>query len=158
MIDELLDRFQAGVAARDAGAIGAVCAPDLHYEDPFLPEPLTGPGALAEHAEQLWAAFPDARIEANGPRLHDGRFLAAPVKLVGTHRGELAGLPPTGRFVVVQAVLFGELDAAGERLFRIRAFLDAYEAGVQVGVLPARGTLGARAMLALRGFGLRLTP
>lgn len=158
MIDDLLDRFQAAVSARDPGAVGAVCAPDLHYEDPFVPEPLTGSAALVTHMEQLWKAFPDARIERSGPRLHDGRFIAAPVKILGTHRGELSGLPPSGRFVVVQAVLFCELDGAQERLFRVRAFLDAYEAAVQVGVLPARGTLGSRALLALRGFGLRITP
>jgi steroid delta-isomerase-like uncharacterized protein len=158
VIDDLLDRFQAAAAARDAGALGAVCAADLHYEDPFVAEPLTGCAAVADHLELLWRGFPDARVERSGPRLHDGRFVAAPVKVLGTHRGELEGLPPTGRFVVVQAVLFCELDAAGERLFRVRAFLDAYEAGVQVGLLPARGTLGAKALLALRGFGLRLTP
>jgi hypothetical protein len=35
-------------------------------------------------------------------------------------------------------------------------FFDAYGAAVQLGVLPARGTLSERALLALRGFGLRL--
>ena len=37
----------------------------------------------------------------------------------------------------------------------MRAFFDAYDAAVQLGVLPARGTLGERALLMLRGFGLR---
>jgi hypothetical protein len=30
-----------------------------------------------------------------------------------------------------------------------------YEAATQLGVLPARGTLGEKALLMLRGFGLR---
>jgi predicted ester cyclase len=156
--DELLDRFQAAVAARDAGAIGAVCTPDLHYEDPFSAAPLTGPAALAEHAELLFQGFSDARIETAGPRLRDGDAVAAPVKILGTHRGELLGLPPSGRFVVVHGVLWCALDPAGERLWRVRLFADAYDAGVQAGILPARGTLGSRALLALRGFGLRLSP
>jgi hypothetical protein len=42
-----------------------------------------------------------------------------------------------------------------ERLYRVRAFLDAYDAAVQLGVLPKRGTLSGRALLLLRGFGLR---
>jgi steroid delta-isomerase-like uncharacterized protein len=158
VLDDLLDQFQSAVSAHDAGAIGAVCAPDLHYEDPFLEEPITGPTALAGHVARLWEGFPDARIERAGPRLRDEGTVAAPVKLLGTHRGELAGLPPSGRFVVVHAVLWCQLDPAGERLWRVRVFLDAYDAGVQAGVLPARGTLGARALLALRGFGLRLAP
>jgi hypothetical protein len=94
-------------------------------------------------------------MEATGARLGDGRFVAAPVKLLATHRGELAGLPPTGRFVIVHAVFYCELDPRHRRLWRVRAFFDLYDAAVQLGVLPARGTLGERALLLLRGFGLR---
>ena len=42
-----------------------------------------------------------------------------------------------------------------ERLFRVRAFFDLYDAAVQLGVLPARGTMGEKALMMLRGFGLR---
>jgi hypothetical protein len=94
-------------------------------------------------------------VETTGARLTDGRFAAAPCKVLGTHRGEVEGLPPTGRFLVMHAVLYCELDAQRERLWRVRAFYDAYDASVQIGVLPARGTLGERALLMLRGFGLR---
>ena len=41
------------------------------------------------------------------------------------------------------------------RLLRIRAFFDAYGAAVALGVLPRPGTVGERALLMLRGFGLR---
>ena len=113
------------------------------------------PPRSADHAARLWAAFPDARIERTGERLTDGRFVAAPCKLLGTHRGELEGLAPTGRFVVVHLVSYCELDPDRERLWHVRAFFDAYDAAVQLGVLPARGTLGERALFMLRGFGLR---
>ena len=99
--------------------------------------------------------FPDARVERTGERLTDGRYLAAPCKVLGTHRGEIEGLPPTGRFLVAHVVFYCELDGARERLWRVRAFFDAYDAAVQLRVLPARGTLGERALLMLRGFGLR---
>jgi hypothetical protein len=94
-------------------------------------------------------------MEATGERLSDGRFVAAPVKLLATHRGELAGLPPSGRFVIVHAVFYCELDPRKRALWRVRAFFDLYDAAVQLGVLPARGTLGERALLLLRGFGFR---
>ena len=55
----------------------------------------------------------------------------------------------------MQVLFYCEIDADGTRLWRVRAFFDAYNAAVQIGVLPARGTLGERAMLMLRGFGLR---
>jgi steroid delta-isomerase-like uncharacterized protein len=155
VIDEIVDRWQAAWVGRERGAFHAVCAPDVHYEDPVCGDPLETVDELADHAARLWATFPDARIERTGERLTDGRFVAAPCKVLGTHRGEIEGLAPTGRFVVVHLVCYCELDPARERLWRVRAFFDAYDAAVQLGVLPARGTLGERALLMLRGFGLR---
>jgi steroid delta-isomerase-like uncharacterized protein len=154
-VEELVDRWQAAWAGRDRRAFHEVCTPDVHYEDPLCGEPLEGPEALADHAARLWTTFPDVRVERTGERLADGRYVAAPCKVLGTHRGELEGLPATGRFVVVHLVCYLELDAPRERLFRARSFFDAYDAAVQLGVLPAHGTLGERALLMLRGFGLR---
>ena len=154
-VDELIDRWQAAWSAHDRGAFKPVCAPDVHYEDPLCREPLEGPAALGEHAAQLWAMFPDARVERTGERLTDGRYVAAPCKVLGTHRGEIEGLPPTGRFLVAHVVFYCELDADRSRLWRVRAFFDGYDAAVQLRILPARGTLGERALLMLRGFGLR---
>ena len=150
----LLDAFEAAWTARNTWAFTDICAPDLHYEDPFLAEPLESAGKLGVHAERLWTGFPDARVERAGPRVVDGALVVAPVKVLGTNSGELDGLPPTRRFVVVPAVLFCELDAAGERLRRVRVFCDRYEAAVQLGLLPKPGSVGERALLALRGFGL----
>lgn len=151
----LIDRWQEAWSGRDPDAFAEVCTADVHYEDPLCAEPLESPAEIGTHAQRLWSGFPDARMEATGERLSDGRFVAAPVKLLATHRGEVSGLPPTGRFVIVHAVFYCELDETARRLWRVRAFFDLYEAAVQLGVLPARGTLGERALLLLRGFGLR---
>jgi steroid delta-isomerase-like uncharacterized protein len=154
-IDELVDRWQSAWSGRERAAFAPLCAPDVHYEDPVCGEPLEGPDAIADHAARLWAAFPDARVERTGERLTDGRYVAAPSKILGTHRGELEGLPASGRFVVVHVVTYAELDPRRERLWRVRAFFDAYGAAVQLGVLPQHGTVGERALLMLRGFGMR---
>jgi steroid delta-isomerase-like uncharacterized protein len=151
--DELLDRWEAAWSGKDSSAFAPLCAADVHYEDPLIAEPLEGAAELGRHAARMWAAFPDARMERTGERLSDGRFVAAPCKLLGTHRAPLEGLPPTNRFVVVHCVFYCEL--RDEQLWRVRAFFDLYEAAVQLGVLPARGTLGEKALLVLRGFGLR---
>jgi steroid delta-isomerase-like uncharacterized protein len=152
-VDQLIDGWEAAWSGKDTGAFEELCAPGIHYEDPLTDEPLEGAGALGRHAERLWAAFPDARLERTGARLTDGRFLAAPSKLLATHRAALEGLPATNRFVVVHCVFYCELHR--ERLLRVRAFFDLYDAAVQLGVLPARGTMGEKALLVLRGFGLR---
>jgi hypothetical protein len=125
----------------------------VHYEDPLLTEPLQGADAIAARAQVLWGAFPDVRLNPTGPRLTDGRHASAPAKLLGTHREPLGALAATNRFVVVHVVFFAELRDG--RLFRVRAFFDAYGAGVALGVLPKPGTLGGKALLLLRGFGLR---
>jgi predicted ester cyclase len=116
-------------------------------------EPLEGPEELGRHAARLWAAFPDARLERTGERLSDGRYLAAPAKLLATHKAALEGLPATNRFIVVHCVFYCELQRG--RLMRVRSFFDLYDAAMQLGVLPARGTLGEKALLVLRGFGFR---
>ena len=153
--DALLDAWEAAWCGHDGSAFAPLCDPAIQYEDPFTRTPLIGVDELAAHAELLWQGFPDARVERAGERLTDpaGRFVAAPCKLAGTHRGALDGLPPTRRFVVVHGVAWCELRDG--RLARVRAFFDRYDAAVQLGTLPASGTLGERALLALQGFGVR---
>jgi steroid delta-isomerase-like uncharacterized protein len=151
--DELIDGWQAAWSGRDPGAFAEVCATGIQYEDPLTDQPLAGLGALVEHAQRLWAAFPDARLEGTGARLSGGNFLAAPCKVLGTHRQPLEGLPATNRFIVVHCVFYCELQH--ELLLRVRGFYDVYNAATQLGVLPARGTMGEKALLVLRGFGLR---
>jgi len=152
---DLLGDFQAALIGRRRAAFAGCCSVDVHYEDPLCAAPLHGLDQLADHAARLWQAMPGARLESSGECLHDGRFVAAPVRLAGRHTGDLPRLPASGRALTLHAILYCELDAARERLWRIRAFYDAYDAGVQLGILPRHGTIGERALLALRGFGLR---
>ena len=152
----LVHRFLAAWSAADfASEFAAVCAPDLHYEDPLTFTPLVGSPALGAHVARLRTGAPDARVEATGEVLSDGRFVAAPVRVLATHTGALGEFPPTGKAVVVQAIFYCELDDDGTRLQRVRAFFDLYDAAIQIGVLPKPGSAGARALLMLRGFGLR---
>jgi steroid delta-isomerase-like uncharacterized protein len=151
--DQLIDRWEAAWSGKDPTAFAELCTSEIHYEDPLTGEPLQGPADLGRHAARLWSAFPDARLEKTGERLGDGSFLAAPSKLLATHKAALEGLPATNRFVVVHCVFYCELQDG--LLHRVRAFFDLYDAAVQLGVLPARGTMGEKALLVLRGFGLR---
>ena len=152
-VDELIDGWEAAWSGRDPDAFVELCAAAVQYEDPLTDEPLEGPEGLGRHAERLWAGFPDARLERTGDRLTNQRFVAAPCKLLATHRAPLEGLPATNKFLVVHCVFYCELER--ERLLRVRGFYDVYDAATQLGVLPGRGTLGEKALLILRGFGLR---
>lgn len=152
-VDVLLDGWEAAWSGRDAAAFSPLCAGDVQYEDPLAQQPLVGVEEIGDLALRLWTGFPDARLERAGERLTDGRYVAAPCKLAGTHREAVDGLPATGRFIVLHCVFYCELQAG--RLLRVRAFYDLYEAATQLGVLPRHGTLGEKALLTLRGFGLR---
>jgi predicted ester cyclase len=154
-VDELFDGFQSAWSGRDPAAFAHWCDPeDIHYEDPLTPEPLESPDAIADHAARLWQGFPDARVQATGPRLIDENgYAAAPMKLLATHSAELYGLSPTNRFVIVHAVAYAQL--RNERLHRVRVFFDLYGAATQLGILPRPGTMGEKALLMLRGFGLK---
>jgi len=152
-VDELIDGWQAAWSGKDPGAFAEVCASGIQYEDPLTGEPLEGLDALTAHAARLWEGFPDARLERTGERLSNGTFVAAPGKVLATHRGSVEGLPATNRFIVVHCICYCELRRG--RLFRVRAFFDLYDAATQLGVLPHRGSLGEKALLVLRGFGLR---
>jgi steroid delta-isomerase-like uncharacterized protein len=152
-VDELIDHWEAAWSGKDEAAFSAVCSSKIHYEDPLTSEPLEGLKEFLTHPTRLWAAFPDARLEQTGERLTNDRFVAAPCKLLATHRAALEGLPATNRFVVVHCVFYCEVRR--NRLLRVRGFYDLYAAATQLGVLPGRGTMGEKALLMLRGFGLR---
>jgi steroid delta-isomerase-like uncharacterized protein len=152
-VDELFDAWERAWSARDPAAFDPLCAEAFAYEDPLTPEPLNGAAALARHARSLWRAFPDARVNATGERLSDGRFACAPCKVLGTHQGRIGNVTPTGRFVVVHAIVYAEIE--GDRFLRARAFFDVAGVATDLGVLPKPGTVGEKALLLLRGFGLR---
>lgn len=152
-VDALFDAWERAWSGRDATAFEPLCDPQFHYEDPLTAEPLEGAAALAAHARRLWDAFPDARVNSTGSRLGGDGFACAPCKLLGTHREPLGSIGATGRFVVVHAVVYAELREG--RLLRARAFFDVHAAARDLGVLPRPGTMGEKALLVLRGFGLR---
>jgi ketosteroid isomerase-like protein len=152
-VDALFDAWERAWSGRDPDAFAPLCDPAVRYEDPLTPEPLDGPGAIAAHAAQLWDAFPDVRVNGTGERLWGAPYACAPCKVLGTHRRRLGRLVPTGRALEVHALVYAELRDG--RLLRVRAFYDVWAAARELGVVPRPGTAGERALLLMRGFGLR---
>lgn len=151
--DALFDAWERAWSGRDPSAFAAVCRPDVSYEDPLTPEPLIGPVALAAHAAKLWGGFPDVRVNRAGERLAGGEYAVAPLVVIGTHTRALEGLPATHRPLRAHGVAYAQVDDG--RMVRVRVFLDLYAVAVQLGVLPRSGSAGERALMLLRGFGLR---
>ena len=146
-------RWRAAWGSGEREAFAACCSAGVTYEDPVAAEPIEGIDALAAHASNYRDAFPDMRLEPAGQTVSEGGFACVPWRLLGTHRGSFAGIPASGRFVVVQGLHYLELRDG--RVRRARGFFDLYDAAVQLGMLPARGSLAESALLLFRGFGLR---
>ncbi|HEX8074975.1 MAG TPA: ester cyclase [Thermoleophilaceae bacterium] len=146
-------RWRAAWASGDRELFAECCSAAVAYEDPLTAEPVEGLDAIADHAARYREALPDLRLEPMGQALAEGGFACVPWRLLGTHRGTVGGVPASGRFVVVQGLHYLELSDG--RVRRARGFFDLYDAAVQLGLLPARGSLAESALLLIRGFGLR---
>jgi steroid delta-isomerase-like uncharacterized protein len=149
----LAERWRQAWLDATPEAFGECCSVELFYEDPLAIEPREGLGDVAAHAAQLRVALPDMRIEAVGDAVIDGRNGCIPWRLIGTHRGDVGDIPHTGRFLTLAGVHYVAL--VDGRVRRARGFFDLYDAAVQLGMLPKRGSLGESAIMLLRGFGLR---
>jgi steroid delta-isomerase-like uncharacterized protein len=152
-LDQLAERWRAAWQG-PVGGFEACCTPDVSYEDPAAVVPLVGVEALEAYAASLRAAFPDIRVEPSGESIGNDALGCLTWRALGTHRGDLLGVPPTNSFVVLHGIHYVELEDG--RVRRARGFFDLYEAAVQLGLLPSHGSFGEKALLMLRGFGLRL--
>ena len=153
LVEGLAARWRTAWIDGTRDSFAACCSAGVQYEDPVARDPLEGLDALAEHAASLRKALPDLHVEAVGQAVTEGTFACVPWKLLGTHRGSIAAVPASNRFVVVQGVHY--LEVADGRVRRARGFFDLYDAAIQLGLLPSRGSLAESALMLVRGFGLR---
>ena len=153
-LDELAESWRSAWTG-PAGSFESCCTPDVRYEDPVAVEPLEGVDALERHAALLRDGFPDLRVDPSAAPLWDGSLACIPWRALGTQHGALDFLPATNRFVALQGLHYVEL--VDGRVRRARGFFDLYDAAVQLGVLPQRGSFAEKALLVFRGFGLRAT-
>ena len=131
----LLRRWGELWNAGDAAAIAALVTPDYVRHDPNGPE-VRGPDAERQLVAMYRAAFPDLRF-AIEHLVADEDLVVARYTIRGTHRGELLGIPPTGRPITLSAM----------ELYRIRdgrvaeqwVALDTLGLLQQLGAVPAPG-------------------
>lgn len=105
------DGTYAAWNAHDADAVAAVFAEDAVLREVGGLE-FHGRAAIRDRAAMLLGAFPDLRLERlelviDGER-HADRWL-----MTGTHRGDLFGMPPSGRSVRLLGATFSRLGAGG---------------------------------------------
>ena len=106
------DRTYVAWNAHDADAVAAVFAEDAVLREAGNPTEIRGRAAIRDRAIALLTAFPDLRLERVALVI-DGTSHADRWVMTGTHRGELYGIPATGKSVRVEGSTFTRLGADG---------------------------------------------
>jgi steroid delta-isomerase-like uncharacterized protein len=97
-------------------------------------DPSDGEEAVRELLQGLMNGFPDLHADI-GKMRHADDAIFIEGRITGTHDGEWAGIPPTGRRVEVPVAAIFEFDE--DRLICEKVYLDMAAALTQIGVLPA---------------------
>ena len=95
-----------------------------------------GPEGLKQFASIYFTAFPDLRITIEN-MVAEGDKVVTHWTTRGTHRGELMGIPPTGKQVTVTGITIDRI--AGGKVAETWTNFDALGMLQQLGVIPSMG-------------------
>jgi steroid delta-isomerase-like uncharacterized protein len=104
---------------------------DGDYEDLGLGTVAHGHDQIRRYFAEAFAAFPDVRVKLDGEPVARGGQVFAEWVMSGTHRGEFAGMPATGRRFEVRGV--SAIAMTGDRIRRNRDYLDLLTIAKQLG-------------------------
>ena len=123
------------LATGDLDRADELVSPEVVVHVPVRPEPLRGLEALKRYIAGFRAALPDVGFTVEDEIVQDDRVVLR-VTVHGTHRGELLGVPPTGRYVRVPEVLI--LRFAEGRIVEDWVSVDLLGLLAQLDALPNR--------------------
>lgn len=90
-----------GFNGRNLMVLDEVVADDFTNHDPPFPGLAPGVDGMKQIFGAFWSAFPDVRATVEDLIAESDKVVLSTV-LEGTHDGELAGIPPTGRRVRIR--------------------------------------------------------
>ena len=105
---EIIRRLVTEPWTGDYAVIDEVVAADYVGHDPALPEPTLGPEGVKQFHNDFLAAFPDGAITVE-TQLAEGDYVATRWTGRGTQKGELMGIPATGKQVTVSGITISRL-------------------------------------------------
>jgi len=133
---QVLGALRANSAAMNAHALDRYAdtfAEDVVWEGDILPAPVVGRDAAAQTMGAFFGAFPDLHFEVER-EFASGDQGAVCWRVTGTHRGDLMGIPPTGRRVEYTACAI--MQVRDGKITRVWTYLDTGHILRQLGVLP----------------------
>lgn len=125
--------IEKGLNQKDLSAFEAYFSPELtdHALPPGLPSGLEGRKMFGS---ALVAAFPDLHVEVED-LVTDGGKVVTRYSVRGTHKGELMGIPPTGRQVSIGGIAIDRFENG--RSIEHWEYYDQMGMMQQLGVIPA---------------------
>ena len=93
---------------QDPGVFDELVSSDYVGYDPAIPEPIRGPQGAKDNLKQYSDAFEGAHITVKD-QIAEGDAVATRWEGRGRHTGELMGIPPTGKEIVVEGHNFTRL-------------------------------------------------
>ena len=88
---------------QDPSVFDELISSDYVGHDPALPEPIRGPQGAKDNFKQYSDAFEGAHITVKD-QIAEGDAVATRWEGRGRHTGELMGIPPTGKEIVVEGL------------------------------------------------------
>jgi len=157
-VGSFVQRWADGWNQHDADALVELCAEDVIWEDPALPEPERGRAAVRDYLLGVWSMLPDLMFELPEPPLiaGEGPRAAQVWRMTGTMLGSdpWAGFAPTGKRVELEGIDLYEFREG--LLAHYRGRYDMAETARQLGLAPARGSRAERTMARLQRAAMRL--
>jgi steroid delta-isomerase-like uncharacterized protein len=118
---ELLVELAAAWTEHDVDKLLSLCTDDCVYEDVTMAAVNRGKSELQAFATGLLAAFPDFKMNVNCAVVA-GDGAAIEWTMAGTHKGDLPGMPATGRPFTVRGASMCEIQ--GGKIKRISDYWD----------------------------------
>lgn len=107
---------------RDLEQLIGTLAEDAVYELVPLKKFWRGKAEIREFYHMLWSAMPDVKLDLKS-RVADEHFVVEESHVHGTHTGPLFGIPPSGRYIEFDLVIYFPFNEDGEILGE-RMYLD----------------------------------
>src|SRR5262252_1153528 len=109
-LDRIFGNWAAAWSLHDVEKLLSLYADECVYEDVTMGAISRGKAEVRAFADAVFAAFPDFKIELTSGFTADN-WAGAEWTMSGTHRGDLPGLPATGKAFSIRGSTICELNA-----------------------------------------------
>jgi steroid delta-isomerase-like uncharacterized protein len=133
--ERLLEEWAAAWSAHAPERVVALFTNDCVYEDVTMGVVNRGKSELTTFAEGIFDAFPDFAIEL-ASHFAAGACAGMEWTMSGTHRGDLPGLPATGKRFTLRGATILELQE--DKIKRCSDYWDMTGFLRQIGAMPAQ--------------------